>query len=66
MKGSEYFKMQEEYRVILRLWSDTRALYPENSLEVIEIEEKLSEVEYLLGHTEPARFKEPPVREVEK
>jgi hypothetical protein len=66
MKGSEYFKMQEEYRVILRLWSDTRALYPENSLEVIEIEEKLSEVEYLLGHTEPACFKEPPVREVEK
>jgi hypothetical protein len=59
--GTEYFNMQDEYRTLLRVWSDTRALYPEDSLEVIEIEEKLSEVEHLLAHTEPAVTKRPPV-----
>jgi hypothetical protein len=57
VNGGEYFKIQEDYRVVLRLWSDTRALYPEDSLEVSEIEEKLSELEYSLGRMEPALIK---------
>jgi hypothetical protein len=63
--GTEYFKIQDEYRDMLRLWSDTRALYPEGSLEVIEIEEPLSELEHFLQQREPSLFKEQPVRAME-
>ena len=62
MSAVEYRELQDEYRIALRFWSDTRALYPENSLEVIEMEERLEELEYLLGHTEPPVFKYTPVR----
>jgi len=53
MKATEYLNLQEDYRIVLRLWSDTRALYPENSLEVIEMEKQLSAIEYLLEDSEP-------------
>jgi hypothetical protein len=53
MKATEYLNLQDDYRIVLRLWSDTRALYPENSLEVIEMEKQLSAIEYLLEDSEP-------------
>jgi len=53
MKATEYVNLQDDYRIVLLLWSDTRALYPENSLEVIEMEKQLSAIEYLLEDSEP-------------
>jgi hypothetical protein len=53
MNATDHSKLQDEYRIVLRLWSEARALYQEGSTEVREVSDKLKEMECLLTNTEP-------------
>lgn len=48
--------LREEYRIALRLWSEARALYPEDSAEVERATEHVAILEYELKreHGTPA------------
>ena len=62
VSAAEYRELQNEYRITLRFWSETRALYPPDSWEVGEVCRCLEKMERSLGYTEPPVFKRPPVR----
>jgi hypothetical protein len=62
MSAAEYSELQNEYRITVRFWSETRALYSPDSWEVEEVGRCLEKLERCLGYTEPPLFKEPPVR----
>ena len=49
-KSKRYMELVEEYRVALGLWSEARALYPVDSLEVQRATEHLEVLEYNLSH----------------
>ena len=50
--GETYQELVMEYRIALRIWSEARALYPDDSPEVERATEHLGILEYQLTHSD--------------
>jgi hypothetical protein len=63
--SSKHMALLDEYRIALRLWSETRALYLPEAGEIVQATKHLEDLEYelVLGDMAAVTSKRPPASE---